>query len=330
MSINSLKEAAKAIGYSPGTVSRAINHRKGVSEKTRQEILDALDNIGYHPNRIAQSLVRKKSNLIAVIVPEFANDFLGSIVMIMEESMEKQGYHMLLFSTNWDIKSEKEKIRLAMSNQVDGIIIKPSTHDVRHIEKLDLPVVMVSQTHTGNMSCVDIDNQKAAYDATQYLIDLGYKNIAFISSVSSNIIYKLRYEGYKKALCDSGIDTTHYFECENGLQYGYPLMEKIMSGSDKIDAVFSCDDYFVVGMLTYAKEHGISVPDELGLIGFNNTIISQLSQIDMTTVSQPKEQIGQYAVRMMIDIIESGERSAQKITLSSTLIPRSTTRKKSD
>ncbi len=327
MQINSLKEAAKEIGYSAGTVSRAINHRKGVSEKTRKEILDALEKIGYQPNRIAQSLVRRKSNLIAVIVPDFANDFLGSIVKIIEEALEKLGYHMLLFSTDWNLKSEKEKIQLALSNQVDGIIIKPATHDVKHIEKLDVPVVLVSQTYHGNISSVDIDNKKVAYDATKYLLELGYKRIAFVSSISSNIIYRLRHEGYVEALRDSDIQYDYFFESKNKLEYSYDLMRDVVAHPDKIDAAFCCDDYFAVGMMAYAKDHNIRVPEEMGIIGFNNTIISKLSQIDMTTISQPIEQIGQYAVRMMIDLIDSDEASIQKITLSSTLIPRSTTKK---
>lgn len=326
--MRTLETISKELGYSLGTVSRAINNKKGVSEKTRKKILDALDEMGYQPNRLAQSLVKQHSKLIGVIVPTFANDFLGSIATIIEQTLEARGYHMILFSTNWNVEEERQKIQLALANQVDGIIIKPVSSREKHLEKVPVPLVFVSQTHKNNSNWVDIDNKKISYEATEHLIKCDYKRIAFIESVSSDITYTSRYEGYLEAIKKHGLSYSKSYKCGNSIEHGYELMKKILAEDEIPDSVFCCDDYFGAGILACVDEHGISVPNDFGIVGFNNSIISQLSRMNMTTISQPKTQLAQYAVQMIINLIEAEEPlEAQRIVLSASLIERNTTRR---
>lgn len=326
MSNQTIKNVAKQLGYSTATISRVINNQKGVSKQTRQLVLNAMDEIGYHPNRIAQSLVKKKSKLVGVIVPDFANDFLGFIVNTIEESLEANGYHMLLFSTNWNTKVEKEKIQLALQNQVDGIILKPTSTKANHFCNLPVPTVLVSQTYGKNTSWVDIDNVKSGYIATEHLVKCGYKRIAFVGDTPHNVIYTDRYQGYCDALKENGLEPMEAFFCSNSIDSGFEFVNRLYRNSSLPDAVFCCDDTYAIGIMSWAKKHGLSIPNDFGVIGFNDSVISKLPQINLTTIAQPKEQIGRYAVQILMYAIEAeAVRSPQKIMLSPELVIRATT-----
>lgn len=323
-----ISSIAKELGYSTATISRVVNNKKGVGEKTREQILDAIGKMGYRPNRIAQSLAQKRSKIIGVIVPDFANDFLGSIVNTIEQTLESLGYRILLFSTNWNIDSEKEKIQLAIESQVDGIILKPTSTKAKHFNNLPVPVVLVSQTYNNSISWVDIDNKEAGLIGTEHLIVCGYKKIAFIGETPSNLIYTKRYEGYKKALEQHGLEPLKPFYCKNSIDAGYDLINSLHESNNLPDAVFCSDDNNAIGLMAWALDHKISIPDDLGIVGFNNSTMSKLPQINLTTISQPKEQIGRYAVQSLIDIINYLPKKAmpQRIVLSPNLIKRATTR----
>ena len=142
-----LKEISAELGYSFGTVSRAINNKKGVSEKTRKKILEELNKLGYQPNRIAQSLAKQHSHLIGVILPDISNGFFSTITLYLEEALESAGYHMLLFNTGWDTEVEKNKILLAQANQVDGIILKPISTNPKFKQAITAPTVLISQEY---------------------------------------------------------------------------------------------------------------------------------------------------------------------------------------
>ncbi len=333
MEIKTLKEVSQELGYSMGTVSRAINNKKGVSETTRKEILAALDNIGYRPNRLAQGLVKKQSHFIGVIVPDFSNDFLGYIVHTIEEELEAMDYHMLLFSTDWNSEIEKQKIQLALSNQVDGIIIKPVSTKSINFDNLPVPVVLASQTYTDKYSWIDIDNVHGGNLATEHLLKCGYKKICFVGLPSSDLIYKDRLKGYTNALEAYNIPVSedYIFYCDPNIQAGYELMNELLKLPEMPDAAFCCDDAIALGLMSCASDHGISIPDDFGLVGFNDTDISKLPQINLTTIYQPKSNIGRFSVQMLLNMIDSKEPLLpQKMILSPSLQIRSTTRKISE
>ena len=169
-----IEDVAKIVGCSVGTVSRAINNRKGVSEKTRQHILQTMKDIGYQPNAMAQSLTRKHTHLIAVIIPDVSHNFFSKIVQAAEVELASKHYNVLLFSSNWDPEVEREKILLAQSLRVDGIILNPSTDELPFTEPAAIPTILVNHTSKGNISYVDIDNEASSFMAIEYLIKCGY------------------------------------------------------------------------------------------------------------------------------------------------------------
>lgn len=325
-----LKEISNELGYSFGTVSRAINNKKGVSEKTRLKILSALNDMNYQPNRIAQSLAKQRSNLIGVILPDISNGFFSTLMRYLEEALESVNYHMLLFNTDWDTESEQSKISLAQANQVDGIILKPIYSNNKFKKYLKVPTVLISQEYDDSLSWVDIDNFQAGYLAAKHLINCGYKRIAFISCFpESNMAYIKRRDGYIHALNESGLIISDDFItfCMPGIESGYEKAKELFSLPVPPDAAFFCDDFNAFGCLAYAKDHSIQIPSEFGITGCNDTVFSSLPQLYLTSISQSLEQMALSAVTMITNMIDcQNQWHNQKIILSPSIICRSSTK----
>lgn len=325
-----LKEISAELGYSFGTVSRAINNKKGVSEKTRKKILEELNKLGYQPNRIAQSLAKQHSHLIGVILPDISNGFFSTITLYLEEALESAGYHMLLFNTGWDTEVEKNKILLAQANQVDGIILKPISTNPKFKQAITAPTVLISQEYDDSLSWIDIDNFQTGYMATKQLISCGYERIAFISCFpSSNIAYARRRDGYISALREHNLPISEDYItfCMPGIEAGYNKMKEFFNMPLPPDAVFCCDDVNSLGCLSFARRHAIKIPDDFGIIGCNDTEFSALPQIDLTTISHSLRQMASTASNMIINMIErNDEWQIQKTVFSPKIIIRSTIR----
>lgn len=325
-----LKELSKEIGYSLGTVSRAINDKKSVSESTKKKILEELEKRGYQPNRIAQSLVNQQSHLIGVILPDISNGFFSSITRYLEHALESAGYHMLLFNTDWNTDSEKDKILLAQANQVDGIILKPVSTTKRFKRLLSVPTVLISQEYDDSISWIDIDNFGTGYQAAQHLIACGYKKMAFVSCYpDNNISYVKRRNGFLNALQENNISipSEYITSCMPGISEGYKKMAELFALPDPPDSVFCLDDFNAFGFLSYANEHGINIPEDFGIIGCNDTEFAKMSQINLTTISHSLPQMAASAVSTIINMIEQKDNwNNQRIVLTPSFIYRSTTK----
>ena len=329
MNGKTIEDIAEIVGCSVGTVSRAINNRKGVSEKTRQHIFRVMEEVGYQPNAVAQSLTKQRTNTIGVLIPDFSHAFLGGAAQAIEAELSASGYNTLLFNTGWDPDVERKKLMAAQARRVDGIILKPSLNSVDFMKDVHTPTVLVSHTYEGNISFVDIENEGAGYMAAEYLIKRGYKKIAFMGGATNTSMIELRYNGFKRALEKHGIEVKAEFvrKADDAISDGYKHMEVLLSLDEKPDAVFCIGDLAALGACKSAYEHGVDVPSQLGIIGFNNDEFAELPQIALTTVSQPRDKIGKTAARMIIDMIEQGDEwYPQKVLFSPEIIARSTTR----
>mgnify|MGYP000095664559 FL=1 len=329
MSDKTIEDVAHIVGCSVGTVSRAINNRKGVSEKTRQHILQTMKEIGYRPNALAQNLLRQRTHLIAVIIPDVSHNFFSKIVQAAEVELSSKQYNVLLFSSNWDSKVEREKIALAQSLRVDGIILNPSSDDLPVDELASVPTILVNHTAKGNISYVDIDNEESSFNAIEYLIRCGYKRIAFMGGDPVSYMVNLRQQGYERALEKYHIPFDENLVCHSKytIEAGYNEMEKLFQLPNPPDAIYChCDDS-ALGAYKCASDHGLSVPDDMGIVGFDNDEIAGLPQVELTTVDQLRYQIGKLAAQMIINMVENKEDwNPQKIILTPKLIVRKTTR----
>ena len=324
-----LKDVAKAAGVSYATVSRALSGSSQIGSETRERVLKLCDEMGYTTNFVARSMVTKRTNLIGLVVPSVDNQFMSELAYHAEVSARSHGYNIMLCDSGPDLRQEKTVVKLLLGRQVDGILIVPqSSHSYESLKPyLDqTPTVFLSENLRDQpQSYVAVDNSRGTYLGTQYLYELGHRDILYFGQRQSTT-HQLRAEGYLKACQELGL-APRYFNSEytrSSIQGGYQLAKELFQKPLDYTAIFASTDSNALGILTAADELGIDIPGRLSLIGFDNISATALSRIDLTTIDQPKKAMAVQAVDMLRDKIEHGTQGYVHQILLPTLIRRGT------
>ena len=324
-----LKDVAKAAGVSYATVSRALSGSSQIGSETRERVLKLCDDMGYTTNFVARSMVTKRTNLIGLVVPSVDNQFMSELAYHAEVSARSHGYNIMLCDSGPDLRQEKTVVKLLLGRQVDGILIVPQSS--RSYESLkpyldQTPTVFLSENLRDQpQSYVAVDNSRGTYLGTQYLYELGHRDILYFGQRQSTT-HQLRAEGYLKACQELGL-APRYFNSEytrSSIQGGYQLAKELFQKPLDYTAIFASTDSNALGVLTAADELGIDIPGRLSLIGFDNISATALSRIDLTTIDQPKKAMAVQAVDMLRDKIEHGTQGYVHQILLPTLIRRGT------
>ena len=324
-----LKDVAKAAGVSYATVSRALSGSSQIGSETRERVLKLCDDMGYTTNFVARSMVTKRTNLIGLVVPSVDNQFMSELAYHAEVSARSHGYNIMLCDSGPDLRQEKTVVKLLLGRQVDGILIVPQSS--RSYENLkpyldQTPTVFLSENLRDQpQSYVAVDNSRGTYLGTQYLYELGHRDILYFGQRQSTT-HQLRAEGYLKACQELGL-APRYFNSEythSSIQGGYQLAKELFQKPLDYTAIFASTDSNALGVLTAADELGIDIPGRLSLIGFDNISATALSRIDLTTIDQPKKAMAVQAVDMLRDKIEHGTQGYVHQILLPTLIRRGT------
>ena len=324
-----LKDVAKADGVSYATVSRALSGSSQIGSETRERVLKLCDEMGYTTNFVARSMVTKRTNLIGLVVPSVDNQFMSELAYHAEVSARSHGYNIMLCDSGPDLRQEKTVVKLLLGRQVDGILIVPQSS--RSYESLkpyldQTPTVFLSENLRDQpQSYVAVDNSRGTYLGTQYLYELGHRDILYFGQRQSTT-HQLRAEGYLKACQELGL-APRYFNSEytrSSIQGGYQLAKELFQKPLDYTAIFASTDSNALGVLTAADELGIDIPGRLSLIGFDNISATALSRIDLTTIDQPKKAMAVQAVDMLRDKIEHGTQGYVHQILLPTLIRRGT------
>lgn len=324
-----LKDVAKAAGVSYATVSRALSGSSQIGSETRERVLKLCDDMGYTTNFVARSMVTKRTNLIGLVVPSVDNQFMSELAYHAEVSARSHGYNIMLCDSGPDLRQEKTVVKLLLGRQVDGILIVPQSS--RSYESLkpyldQTPTVFLSENLRDQpQSYVAVDNSRGTYLGTQYLYELGHRDILYFGQRQSTT-HQLRAEGYLKACQELGL-APRYFNSEytrSSIQGGYQLAKDLFQKPLDYTAIFASTDSNALGVLTAADELGIDIPGRLSLIGFDNISATALSRIDLTTIDQPKKAMAVQAVDMLRDKIEHGTQGYVHQILLPTLIRRGT------
>jgi LacI family transcriptional regulator len=326
-----INDIAKAINVSGATVSRALNGVKGVSDSQRRFIVETADKMGYKPNAIARSLVMKHSNTIALIVPDISNPYTSDIALSITETANTHGYDTLLCNTSWNSENEARQLALMMEKRVDGIIIKSSNPQKFNYEKINVPVVFIGHTYgPRRFSNVEVENEAGAYMAVEHIIRCGYRRIAYIGGILGFKSCELRLEGYMRAHREYGL-TVDEALISNGnytMQSGYDFMDTLLKLPNVPDAAFCTNDLMALGVWQRVEEAGIMVPQDFGIVGFDDVFFSSLPQIQLTSISQSRKEMGDIAANLLIDSIHSpNNKKIITVSLPSKLIIRKSTRK---
>ena len=329
MKNGTLKDVAKAAGVSYATVSRALSGSSQIGSETRERVLKLCDEMGYTTNFVARSMVTKRTNLIGLVVPSVDNQFMSELAYHAEVSARSHGYNIMLCDSGPDLRQEKTVVKLLLGRQVDGILIVPQSS--RSYESLkpyldQTPTVFLSENLRDQpQSYVAVDNSRGTYLGTQYLYELGHRDILYFGQRQSTT-HQLRAEGYLKACQELGL-APRYFNSEytrSSIQGGYQLAKELFQKPLNYTAIFASTDSNALGVLTAADELGIDIPGRLSLIGFDNISATALSRIDLTTIDQPKKAMAVQAVDMLRDKIEHGMQGYVHQILLPTLIRRGT------
>lgn len=301
-----ITDIANMAGVSKATVSRVINKTKPVSSEVRQRVMQVIKETGYKPSFVARSLINKETNIIGIVVPDISNEFCSQLVQGVVDVANIYNYTMILCNTFSNYEMEKDFLEVLSEKEVDGIIFMsytPSDYHKTFFDQYDKPVVTVnSKISEFNKPNIDIDNELATYDATKYLIDLGHKNIGMIGiKFEDYTTGQLRYNGYERALLENNLkyDKSYYRESDFSVEKTYEKMEELMNLDNRPTAVMCASDEMAASAITYCIEHNIKVPEEVSVMGFDNSKISKLFVPHITTVNQPSFDMGAIAMRLI-------------------------------
>lgn len=305
-----LKEIAKKLGISITTVSKALKNYPDVSEKTKAAVNELCQKLHYTPNSFAVNLRTKESKTIGLIIPEVMHHFFSNIINAIIDEAEKKGYLVIILQSNESLELEKNQIELLINKRVDGILLslsKESNNDA-HIQEVinrKIPLVMFDRiAKLSNCSKVIIDDQKAAFDAVQHLIDKGCKKIAHFRGPLNPQISIDRYIGYKKALEKNNItfDSKLIYTCEDiTFQEGIDYARLMIEEHPDVDGIFAITDLVAVGAMSYFNEVKIKVPEQIKIIGFSNWFMSQVVTPKLSTVEQPSTEMGLAAFDLLLE-----------------------------
>jgi LacI family transcriptional regulator len=315
-----IKDVAKKANVSVATVSRVLHNLPGYSEKTRQKVLKVIEEMGYHPNAIARGLINKRTQTIGVLFPNVSSMFSSKVLRGIEYATHLRDYSVMVCNTDKDGKRTMKYLHVLWEKQVDGIIfvsevMKEEYHAT--LTSMNIPVVLLSTfSPQYPFPYVKVDDKQAAYDATEYLIKRGHRQIAMIGGTKSDPLAGVpRVEGYLQALRDYGIPVQEDLIAYGDFGYhsGCRAMETLFHTAPHFTAVFAASDEMAAGALSVAYQKGIKVPDDLSVIGYDNLQIAEMSIPPLTTVAQPLFDMGKWSAEMLMTMIETGDQVRSRI-----------------
>jgi DNA-binding LacI/PurR family transcriptional regulator len=334
-----IRDVAKAAGVSSSTVSRIINNKGVISAGTRDRVLEIMRKLDYVPNDTARSFANGSTSAIALVIDvietrSFSNNFFNNSVFGIETIAHENGFNLIITNGRMQKGNMTSADKLVFGKKVDGIILPNSLIDHAFIEKLNkiqFPYVVLGDPRTldADNSWVDINNVQGGALAVHHLVEKGYKNIAFLSSGSKEIFNQDRITGYSRALNKLGLSVLNerICHCNSDVKNGLDVMSRMFQSEQPPDAVICSNFYLAVGALRAAQQNGLSVPEAFGIVSFDNTPVTELSEPSITTVDIDTFGLGEQAASILIRRIEDKDMSSRQILISTKIVERESTKK---
>ncbi|EOX4826129.1 substrate-binding domain-containing protein [Vibrio alginolyticus] len=325
-----MKDIAKLAGDSTSTVSHVINKTRFVSEEISERVNNAAKELNYYaPSALARSLKVNRTKTIGMLVTTSTNPFFGEVVKGVERSCYQKGYSLILCNTEGDNERMRQSINTLLQKRVDGLILMCSSLEGERIDVFerypDIPVVVMDWGPMLFTSDKIQDNSlRGGYLAAKYLIDCGHTEIGCITGPLIKHQAQMRYEGYKRAMNEAGLEFNANwiiesdFECEGG----YQAFKKMAQRGALPSSIFVSNDMMAMGVINAANELGIKVPDDLSIIGYDDIHIAKFMSPSLTTIHQPKYRLGQAAVETLVRKLDEKSTEAQVVQLEPTLVER--------
>lgn len=332
---STIRDVAKYANVSISTVSRVMNAPDTVVEEKRAKVLEAIEALQYQPNGFARGLIYKKSDTLGVMIPDIENPYYAGLIRGMQDAAVMLNHSLMICNTDRDKKRTIAYVQNFFEKQVDGIIFASDSLHVEYYEEMQryrLPFVLASTNAPEyDIPSVDIDDEQGAYEAVKYLLESGHRQIGMISFPLGETISGVpRYSGYKRALSEFDITTGEEDVefAEHRFEHAYDAAERLLSRDREFTAIFAASDEFAMGVISYLREHGKSVPDDMSVIGFDNIRMAQMFIPKLTTIDQPTYDIGYRSVQKLHELITTGEVAELREKLPHHLIVRESTKTK--
>ena len=320
-------DVAKLAGVTPTTVSRVINNRGYISEKTKKRVQEAMDELGYQPNEIARSLTKQKSNTIGVIVPHISHPYFAKLISNLENEAAKKDYKIILCNSKEKAEKEKQYLDMCKSNRVAGIIICSGNVESNKINTGGIPVVLLEKNFEEGKLGIQCDNYQGGKLATEHLIECGCKKILHLSGV---IDEEMPADNREKAFIDvCSKNEIEYFikkydiDTYNQMNY-YDYIKAALNEIEGVDGIFASSDLIAAQVIQVCNEIKIRIPEDIKLVGFDDVDISQLTTPRITTVHQPIKEMARLSIGL-IDAKYNNIEVNEKTILSIKLIIREST-----
>ncbi len=309
-----IKEIAEKANVSIATVSRALNNNPNVKESTRELIKNLAQEMNYSPNFVARTLVKKKTNVIGIILPEVGGEFFPEIIKGVDEVAYQNEYHVFVASSHSERNTVESILEFMSKSMVDGVILMlPSINDqIRDlIKKINIPIVLINgYSNIEEISSVGIDNFQGAYSMTNFLINnKSIDKIAFIKGPDINSDAKLRLKGYKAALEDNNIEINEEWIIDGDftIKGGEIAASRLLSLLNKPSAIFAANDMMAAGCYRVIESLGLKIPSDIAVVGFDHIPLSEFLNPRLTTVHVPTDEIGRKAAQLLLDTLTDGD-----------------------
>jgi len=328
-----IKDIAEKAGISYPSVSRALSGKPGVSSKTREKVLKIAKEMNYQPNALARSLVQNRTSTIGLIIPDILNPYFPEIAKGVEDEAHSKDLSVFLCNSDWDGNREEAYINQLIANRVDGIIIFPTSSgnisEIRRIAGKNLPVVILGSSLTEDVSVsISTDDVLGAKLSVAHLLNKKYNKLAFIGGKPGLSSVEDRLSGFKKAHENFGLSVENKMIVESGFTFdsGYRAMNDLLDKEQIPDAVFAENDIIALGVIQALRTRGLKIPEDIAVSGFDDIPMAAMAGIDLTTVRQPKYEMGKMAVSELYSILqgESDHNVNKRLVLEPKLIVRKT------
>ncbi len=309
--MSTIKKVCQLAGVSTATVSRALKNPDMVNVKTRERIFKAIAEAGYRPNVLASSVKTGRSNSLVVLVPNLSNPFFLKIIQGIEQAAQENGYSVLLGDTQGEPEREHEYAGMVLSNRADGLIhldhsFPFSKNDQRLAENVAMVSVCERIVADKKYPVVELDNYSACRALANHLVSYGHQKFGVIGGQKASQIYRDRLGGIKSVLSEEGIelDDSLIVGGEYSIEAGEAGAKELLAHANRPTAIFCFNDDIAIGAIHEIKKHGLRVPDDISVVGFDNIKVSGYVDPPLTTIDQPAYDMGRKAVEVVLQQIK--------------------------
>jgi DNA-binding LacI/PurR family transcriptional regulator len=329
-----IKDVARLANVAPSTVSRVIANSPRISEKTKEKVREAMEELGYHPNFIARSLASQSTQAIGLVMPSstdkvFQNPFFPTVLRGISEGANEKQYALHMTTGKTEDEIFDGVVQMVQGGRVDGVVLlysKVEDKVLTYLQKREFPFVVIGKPfkHVEEITHVDNDNFRATKEVTEYLINLGHEAIAFIGGDLNLVVTVERLLGYEKALRDFNLPLKQeYIIHEEFLREGgQGAVKELLSLEQPPTALVVADDLMALGVLNTLDEMGVSVPDDISIVSFNNVMLSEMSRPPLTSVDIGIFDLGFEAAKSLIQKVENPKEPVKRIIIQHQLIKR--------